>query len=140
MISISTAKNKKFKTIIGIVLLSGFFFLPFLGQMHLLDWDEVNFAEIAREMIILDDYLRIHVNFVPFTEKPPFFFWLQSICMRLFGIGEFAARLPNAIVGMASLSILYLIGKRIINHKFGLLWATVYLGSTLPHLYISNQG
>ena len=29
-----------------------FCFVPFLGSYHLFDWDEINFAECAREMII----------------------------------------------------------------------------------------
>ena len=34
--------------IIGAALL----FLPGLGAVHLFDWDEINFAEIAREMVV----------------------------------------------------------------------------------------
>ena len=31
------------------------FFVPFLGNVHLFDWDEINFAECAREMIVTGD-------------------------------------------------------------------------------------
>jgi 4-amino-4-deoxy-L-arabinose transferase-like glycosyltransferase len=34
-----------------IILTGAAFFLPFLGAVHLFDWDEINFAESAREMI-----------------------------------------------------------------------------------------
>jgi len=114
------------------------FFFPFLGYTHLFDWDEINFAESAREMMITGDYFRVRINFVPFWEKPPFFFWLQVLSMRLFGINEFAARFPNAVCGIASLLIFYGIGKKIYNHKFGMLWALIYLGSLLPHFYFKS--
>ncbi|MEM9920479.1 MAG: glycosyltransferase family 39 protein [Bacteroidota bacterium] len=130
--------SETLKDIGKITLLAGLFFVPFLGAVHLFDWDEINFAEISREMIELDDYLRIHVNFLPFWEKPPFFFWLQVLAMKAFGVGEFAARLPNAICGMLTLSILYLMGKQLYNRSFGLLWSLVYLGSLLPHLYFRS--
>ena len=59
------------QSLVGLGLLGLVFFVPFLGGVHLFDWDEINFAEISREMIILNDYLRVHVDFQPFWEKPP---------------------------------------------------------------------
>ena len=45
---------------------SAFFFLPFLGNVHLFDWDEINFAESAREMIVSGNYSRVQIDFKPF--------------------------------------------------------------------------
>ncbi|MEL6141315.1 MAG: glycosyltransferase family 39 protein, partial [Bacteroidota bacterium] len=124
---------------IGFLVLAGaVFFLPFLGAVHLFDWDEINFAEISREMIELNDYLRIHVNYEPFWEKPPFFFWLQALAMHIFGVGEYAARLPNALFGILTLVVLYRMGKQVHSKQFGWLWAIVYLGTILPHLYFRS--
>lgn len=113
-------------------------FLPFLGSVHLFDWDEINFAEISREMLLTGDYFRVHINFEPFWEKPPLFFWLQSASMLLFGVNEFAARLPNALVGCFILPVLYVAGKRLFDGSFGLLWACLYLGSFLPAFYCKS--
>jgi len=121
-----------------IIIVSAVFFIPFLGGVSLFDWDEINFAEISREMIVLDNYLRMHINFQPFWEKPPLFFWLQAGSMKLFGIGEFAARFPNAVAGIVSLVVLFLMGKRLFSKRFGILWALVYFGSVLPHLYFRS--
>lgn len=119
-------------------LLGAIFFIPFLGGVHLFDWDEVNFAEISREMLITKDFLRVYVNFEPFWEKPPFFFWLQALGMEVFGVGAFAARLPNAICGIITLVILYNIGKKLYNNRFGIIWAGTYFGSVLPFLYFKS--
>ena len=110
-------------------------YIPFIGGVHLFDWDEINFAEISREMIQTGDYLNIQVNYQPFFEKPPFFFWLQVACMKLFGINEFAARLPNALAGIGILVLLFKVGSRWIDKRFGLWWALSYMGSILPVLY-----
>ena len=118
--------------------LAGLFFIPFLGYVHLFDWDEINFAEASREMMVLADYTRIHINFLPFWEKPPLFFWLQSLSMHIFGVNEFAARLPNAICGMITIPVLYQIGSKLYNHKFGLIWAMAYFGSILPGFYFQS--
>jgi len=113
-------------------------FVPFLGGVHLFDWDEINFAESAREMIVTGDYLNVQINFVPFWEKPPLFIWLQVLSMKIFGINEFAARFPNAVIGVVTLLVIYNIGKRIRNMRFGMLWVAVYGASVLPHFYFKS--
>jgi hypothetical protein len=121
-----------------ITLAGALFFIPFLGAVHLFDWDEINFAESAREMMVTGDYTKVQINYLPFPEKPPLFFWMQAISMHLFGVNEFAARLPNAITGIITLLTFYIIGKKYYSSRFGLLWALCMLGSFLPHLYFKS--
>ncbi len=126
-------------TYLTIIILSGIvFFIPFLGKVHLFDWDEINFAESAREMIVTGNYHRVQINFQPFWEKPPLFFWLQAGCMKMFGINEFAARLPNAVFGIITLITFFIIGKKHKSPLFGFIWAISYLGTFLPHLYFKS--
>lgn len=113
-------------------------FVPFLGQVHLFDWDEINFAECAREMIVSRDYLRMQIDFMPFYEKPPLFIWLQVLSMKLFGINEFAARFPNAMAGIVTLLALFYIGKKVVNEKMAMLWVMLYAATWLPHFYFKS--
>lgn len=121
-----------------IAILGICFYFPFLGGVHLFDWDEINFAESAREMILTDNYSRVQIDFKPFWEKPPLFFWMQAASMHLFGINEFAARFPNACVGVLTLLTLFLIGKKLRDNTFGFIWALMYLGAFTPHLYFKS--
>jgi 4-amino-4-deoxy-L-arabinose transferase-like glycosyltransferase len=57
-----------------VVLWGALLFLPFLGAAHLFDWDEINFAESAREMLVTGNYQQVQINYKPFMEKPPFGF------------------------------------------------------------------
>ncbi|MDR1543740.1 MAG: glycosyltransferase family 39 protein [Prevotellaceae bacterium] len=113
-------------------------FMPCLGVVHLFDWDEINFAESAREMIITRDYLTIQVNFEPFWEKPPFFTWLQVGSMKLFGIGEFGARFPNAVCGIITMLVLFNIGRKLRDVRFGLIWTLIYTCSLFPFFYFKT--
>ncbi|MDG2331217.1 MAG: glycosyltransferase family 39 protein [Flavobacteriales bacterium] len=126
--------NKQFV----IVALGALILLPFLGGVHLFDWDEINFAESSREMMITGNYFQNQINFEPFWEKPPLFFWIQSISMSVFGQNEFGARFPNAIVGIITLLLIFSIGKKLYNERFGLIWVLLYIGSILPHLYMRS--
>jgi 4-amino-4-deoxy-L-arabinose transferase-like glycosyltransferase len=128
----------KTQIIILIIIVAVIFFIPFLGRVHLFDWDEVNFAECSREMIKMDDYSRVYINFKPFWEKPPMFFWMQSTAMKIFGVTEFAARFPNAICGLITLIVVFICGNRIYDKKFGVLWALAFGGSLFPNMYFKS--
>ncbi|MBV8254160.1 MAG: glycosyltransferase family 39 protein [Chitinophaga sp.] len=121
-----------------IALFAALLFIPFLGAVHLFDWDEINFAEAAREMIVTHNYSQVQIDFRPFWEKPPLFIWMQVGSMMIFGVNDFAARFPNAIVGVVTLLSLYAIGKKHGDSKLGLWWVLVYAGSWLPHFYFKS--
>jgi 4-amino-4-deoxy-L-arabinose transferase-like glycosyltransferase len=121
-----------------IVIIAGLTYIPYLGSMPLFDWDELNFAESAREMIVSGNYSRVMVNFQPFWEKPPLFFWIQTISMKTFGINEFGARFPNVIAGILTFLVIFHIGRRYYDTAFGVLWALSFFGAFLPHLYFKT--
>lgn len=128
--------NTQIQILIGVIAI--LLFVPFLGITHLFDWDEINFAECSREMIVSGNYTSVQIGFLPFWEKPPLFFWLQVLSMQAFGINEFAARFPNALAGVISLMILFHIGTKLYSPKIGLLWVFAYAGSFLPHFYFKS--
>jgi len=133
---LSKGLNLRLQLLIAIV--ASLLFIPFAGGVHLFDWDEINFAECAREMIVSHNYLNVQIDFRPFWEKPPLFIWMQVLSMKTFGINEFAARFPNAVCGIVSLLLIFNIGKKLFDARFGLWWVVVYAGSILPHFYFRS--
>src|SRR5690606_26341492 len=118
-----------------IALVGMILFIPFLGKVHLFDWDEINFAECAREMLVTKNYLRVQIDYSPFWEKPPLFIWLQALSMSVFGVNEFAARFPNALAGIITLMVLFRIGKKVAGMGTATFWTILYIASWLPHFY-----
>lgn len=112
--------------------------IPIIGLTPLFDWDEVNFAECAREMIVTKDYFNVSINFEAFWEKPPLFIWMQTLSMLIFGINEFAARFPNVIAAVITLLVLYRFGKEFFGEKFGIAWSALYACSILPFMYFNS--
>ena len=137
MLLLPTQTSMNFRYAI-IVLIACLLFFPFLGHVHLFDWDEINFAECAREMIVSKDYLRAQIDFMPFWEKPPLFIWLQVAAMKIFGIGAYAARFPNALTGVITLVTIFYIGKRVANEKMATWWVLLYAATWLPHFYFKS--
>jgi len=122
----------------GIIVCTTLLLLPFLGSVNLFDSDETNYAESAREMITTGDYLTVQIDYEPFPEKPPLFFWLQVLSMKLFGINEFAARFPNLICGILSMVMLYYLGRKLYGHRFGMLWILSYGSAILPFFFFKS--
>ncbi len=106
-----------------------------LGRLDLFDWDEINFAEIARELYHGGKLLQPTINYLPFHEKPPLFAWMQWGSYHFFGVGAFAARFPNILCGAATLALLGWYGRR---QGVGWWWAAFYAGSLLPSLYFRS--
>ena len=127
-----------FKNEWTISVVAALLYIPFLGHVHLFDWDEINFAENAREMIASGNYFSVQMNYERFTEKPPLFFWLQVLSMKIWGINEMGARFPNAMAGLATLLVLFRIGKSLIDVAFARIWVMVYLGTFFTFLYFKS--
>ena len=129
---------KKTIILLLVVVISAILFFPLLGRIHLFDWDEINFAECAREMIVSGNYSMVQIDFLPFWEKPPLFIWMQVVSMKLWGINEYAARFPNALCGVITLIALFLIGSRLKSERLGIVWVAAYICSVLPFLYFKS--
>ncbi|HBT33098.1 MAG TPA: hypothetical protein DEB15_09815 [Pusillimonas sp.] len=98
-------RNLVFMTYMGIALA-----VPVLAMviMPLADTSEPRYAEIARLMYESGDWITPwFAPGTPFWGKPPLSFWLQAASMHVFGLSEFAVRLPSWIAGIVTLWLLY---------------------------------
>lgn len=74
--------------------------------------DEPRYAEIAREMLVRNDWVTPTLNFVKYFEKPPLVYWWTAATFRLFGIGDSVARLPVVCSALLGLLVLYHFTRR----------------------------
>ena len=86
----------------------------------LLDDADSTHAEAAREMFVSGDYVTLRVNGVRYLEKAPLPYWLVAICYHIFGVNEFASRLPMA-VSVLLLGVLAVVwGRRAFGERAGI--------------------
>jgi 4-amino-4-deoxy-L-arabinose transferase-like glycosyltransferase len=102
-----------------------------LGTYGLWEPDEARYAEIAREMLALHNFIVPHLNYVPYIEKPPLLYWLTASSMKLFGINEFAARLVNAGAALIGVLATYLFALHTFDYRRALLSGAVLTTSAL---------
>ena len=82
--------------VIGIRLLA-------MDWMPLRDTTEARYGEVALLMFTTNDWITPwFAPDVPFWGKPPLSFWAQALSFKLFGVSEFAARLPALLVTLAT--------------------------------------
>jgi 4-amino-4-deoxy-L-arabinose transferase-like glycosyltransferase len=82
------------------LLLAGFcafLFFYGLGQFGLIGADEPRYAQVAREMLARHDWITPVLGGEPWLEKPPLYYWQAMVAYQLFGVSDWAARLPSAL-------------------------------------------
>ncbi len=77
------------------------------------DPSEARYAEMARKMLETGNWVTpMHFYGVPFWAKPPLSFWLSAFSMWLFGVNEFAVRLPSLCLSMGIVWLVWTVAKR----------------------------
>ncbi len=73
-----------------------------LALYPLMDSTEARYADIARRMLVTGDWVTPWFSdSQPFWGKPPLSIWVTALSFKLFGVNEFAARLPHLLIGVA---------------------------------------
>ena len=106
------------------------------------DVDSV-YTEIAREMLVRHDFVTPTVDGIRFFDKPPLMYWMAAGSMRVFGVHDWAARLPLAIGVLFLLLAVYALGIRLFaadspadSPDRGGLYAALATGISIgPYLY-----
>nr|WP_157466487.1 phospholipid carrier-dependent glycosyltransferase [Edaphobacter aggregans] len=90
------------RTRLTLTLLWLFFYASFtlLAPPLLDDADSVH-SEVAREMLLRDDWTTLYANGIRYLEKAPLLYWSMAASMKAFGVGTAAARLPLALTVLA---------------------------------------
>jgi 4-amino-4-deoxy-L-arabinose transferase-like glycosyltransferase len=73
-----------------------FFFFFGLGAFGLTGADEPRYAQIAREMLARHDWIVPTLNGSPWLEKPALLYWKMMNSYAIFGVSDWAARIPAA--------------------------------------------
>src|ERR1700729_2681255 len=88
------------RTRTDVLLLAGFcafLFFYGLGQFGLVGADEPRYAQVAREMLQRRDWVTPTLGGRPWLEKPPLYYWQSMVGFAIFGVSDWAARVPAAL-------------------------------------------
>ncbi|HUI08421.1 MAG TPA: glycosyltransferase family 39 protein [Verrucomicrobiae bacterium] len=113
--------------VFGLALLAVLFQL---GARGLNEPDEGRYAEVGREMAVSGDWLVPRWDGLEHLSKPPVTYWAVAASLKLFGVNEFAARLPAALAALGTLLAVYLLARNAWGERAAL-WAVLVLLTSL---------
>ena len=90
------SRNRRFLEWLLLAAFCAFFFFWQLSSFGLIGADEPRYAQVAREMLERHDWITPTLSGAPWLEKPPLYYWQAIIAYRIFGVSDWAARLPSA--------------------------------------------
>ncbi|WP_208345252.1 ArnT family glycosyltransferase, partial [Aetokthonos hydrillicola] len=110
-----------------------------LGSIGLIDETEPLFAEASRQMFVTGDWITPFFDGETRFDKPALIYWCQAIAYSIFGVNEWAVRLPSAIAATGVIFLgFYTIHRHLaqeVDFKHPLKpWLTAALGASVMAL------
>src|SRR6202522_4658493 len=99
--------GKNWYLYLGVLLIAAAIYLGcIVSPPSLMDDVDAVQAQIARNMLTSGDWVTARLDGVPYLEKAPLIYWLIAICYQIFGVHDWAARIPVALasIGLAWLT------------------------------------
>lgn len=90
-----------------------FLFFYGLGSFGLIGADEPRYAQVAREMLARHDWITPTLGGTPWLEKPVLYYWQAMLSFSIFGVSDWAARVPSAVDATLMVLGVYLFLRRL---------------------------
>lgn len=133
------ARQKKWMPALICIIMTGLAFRVYAdADQYLHPWDECYHALVAKNLIThpLEPTLveRPAYDFGPdswccthlWLYKPPLPLWMMAGSMNLFGLNEWALRLPSLLLSLLAIGLTYRMGRLLFNAEVGLLAAFLH--------------
>jgi 4-amino-4-deoxy-L-arabinose transferase-like glycosyltransferase len=139
---------KRGAVLLFLVVLAFYFYG--LGQLPFVGPDEPRYAQVAREMLLRHDLITPTLGGHTWFEKPALLYWMMIASFKLFGVSEWAARVPAAVSGVLTVAAVFVVGRRVerndgdealrnggSRHSFAF-WSALALATTLGFIVFSR--
>lgn len=91
--------------------------------------DGSKYAAVAKEVFASGDFIHLKVHGEAYEQKPPMLFWLSAVSYYIFGVSNFAFKLPLLLLGVLGVYSIYRLGRSLYSREAGLL-AALLLGTS----------
>ncbi len=115
--------NNRYWTFIVLVLLV---YLAGMG-VALMENDSAQFAVMAMRMVQENDFLNLFKGPEEYLDKPHMHYWLAALSFKLFGIHDWAYRIPGILATLLAAYSCFGLGKLLYNREVGRLAALIFM-------------
>jgi 4-amino-4-deoxy-L-arabinose transferase-like glycosyltransferase len=138
MATVSQKSLVRWAYAIVLVMASVLFFGKLSGD-GLARYDDAYYAQKAKELLKSGDPMTLTYDGQPSFDNPPFFMWMVAGSYKIFGISEYAARFPSAVMGLLEIALIMGFGSLLFSPFVGLLAGSV-LSLTTIFIKYSRHG
>jgi 4-amino-4-deoxy-L-arabinose transferase-like glycosyltransferase len=110
-----------------------------LHQGDLGGYDDAVYAHEGKQMLSTGQWWSVYLNGQPDFDKPPMFVWLEALSMWIFGVTDFAARFPAALLGFGTILLVFFIARELTTSYWLPVWAMMILFCTQVFLRFSMR-
>jgi hypothetical protein len=86
-------------------------------------------AQIARNMLVSGDWVTARLDGVAYLEKAPLVYWMMAASYRVFGVNDWAARLPLALAVVLLCFVTYRFGRWAFDEQAGMFTGIILASS-----------
>ena len=94
-------------------VLSALLLFANLHRGDLAGYDDAVYAHEGKQMLANGDWWNVWLNGKLDFDKPPLFIWLEASAFWLFGLTDFAAKFPAALLGLATVVLTHQIARQL---------------------------
>lgn len=111
--------------------LAALLLLAQLGATPLANFDDCYYAQKAKEMVHSGNWGIPRYGGTPRFDNAPLFLWCMALSFTLLGISNFAAILPSALAGVASIAFVFRLARRLGYPSFAAWCSAIVLLTTV---------
>ncbi|WP_019670265.1 ArnT family glycosyltransferase [Eudoraea adriatica] len=126
---ISNTRYWFFLILIILVYLAGMF-------VTLFEYDSAQFAVMAMRMVQENDFINLFKGTEEYLDKPHMHYWLAAISYKIFGLHDWAYRIPGILATLLGAFSCYGLGKLLYNKEVGKVASLIFM--TAQTIMLSN--
>ncbi|MEX1189940.1 MAG: glycosyltransferase family 39 protein [Bacteroidia bacterium] len=106
--------------------------------VEIMDVDAAQYASMGREMLENGDFLHVYDRGNEYLDKPPFIFWITAISYSIFGVSNFAFKLPAILFAILGIFSVFRFTKLWYDRETGIL-AALILATSQGYFHFTND-
>lgn len=122
----------------GILLSCLLVYIIAIWQIPVIDIDAAQYASMSREMMENGSYLKLYDLGLDYLDKPPMLFWMSAISLKIFGVYDWAYRLPSVILLLVAIYSSYKLSLLFYEKRIAQLAAIVLATSQAVFLMVHD--
>lgn len=122
----------------GILLSCLLVYIIAIWQIPVIDIDAAQYASMSREMMENGSYLKLYDLGLDYLDKPPMLFWMSAISLKIFGVHDWAYRLPSVLLLLLAIYSTYQLALLFYEKRIAQLAAIILATSQAVFLMVHD--